>query len=93
VLTREMRDWEALPTQCPSWVAPCLCTSVVHRRCLETAALVQHSHAHRVSTAAAAAAAAAAASTAAAGVGTAGAAAAGDAAVDAGVLCCRPSVV
>jgi hypothetical protein len=87
VLTREMRDWEALPTQCPSWVAPCLCTSVVHRHCLETAALVQHSHAHRVSTAAAAAAAlAAAASTGAAGGGTAAAnAAAGDAAVDAGV--------
>jgi hypothetical protein len=86
VLTREMRDWEALPTQCPSWVAPCLCTSVVHRHCLETAALVQHSHAHRVSTAAAAAAAAASTGAAGGGGGAAAAnAAAGDAAVDAGV--------
>jgi hypothetical protein len=38
VLTHEMRDWEALPTQSPSWVAPCMCSSVTHRSCLEARA-------------------------------------------------------
>lgn len=36
VFTQHMKEVESWPTQLRTWLVPCLCPSLVHRRCLES---------------------------------------------------------